>query len=119
MNAAVSKPRPIEYTRELVEFLYGIDAGNLPAPVLDRARYFLVDYLSVAIRGSREESARCVQRMIERTGAPGQATVIGTSISTLPALAALANGTASHGIEQDDTHGGGPIHLGTTMYSGG
>jgi 2-methylcitrate dehydratase PrpD len=117
MNAAVSKPRPIEHTRELVEFLHGIDAENLPAPVLDRARYFLVDYLSVAIRGSREESARCVQRMIERTGASGQATVIGTSIRTLPALAALANGTASHGIEQDDTHGGGSIHLGTTMYS--
>jgi 2-methylcitrate dehydratase PrpD len=55
--------------------------------------------------------------MIERTGAPGRATVIGTSIRTLPGLAALANGTASHGIEQDDTHSGGSIHLGTTMYS--
>jgi 2-methylcitrate dehydratase PrpD len=117
MNPAVLKPTATEYTRELVDFLHGIDGENLLAEALDRARYFLVDYLSVAIRGSQEESARCIQRMIERLGAAGCATVIGTSIRTLPTLAALANGTASHGIEQDDTHSGGSIHLGTTMYS--
>jgi 2-methylcitrate dehydratase PrpD len=117
MNPATLKPKPIEYTRELVGFLHNIGPEKLPAEVLDRARYFLLDYLAVTIRGSREESARCVQRMIERTGASGRATVIGTSIRTVPSLAALANGTASHGIEQDDTHSGGSIHLGTTMYS--
>jgi 2-methylcitrate dehydratase PrpD len=117
MNPAIAPSAPPEYTRELVEFLHGITADNLPADVLDRARYFLLDYLSVAIRGSLEESAQCVQRMIARTGSTGCATVIGTSIRTTPALAALANGTSSHGIEQDDTHGGGSIHLGTTMYS--
>ena len=115
MNPAISKSS--EYTRELVEFLSAMGPETLPAAVLDRARYFLLDYFSVAIRGSREESARAVQRMVERTGAKGCATVIGTHIHTVPGLAALANGTASHGIEQDDTHGGGSIHLGTTMYS--
>src|SRR5579863_3286637 len=117
MNPAIAYSAPPEYTRDLVEFLHGISADNLPADVLDRARYFLLDYLAVAVRGSMEESARCVQRMIARTGSTGCATVIGTSIRTSPALAALANGTSSHGIEQDDTHGGGSIHLGTTMYS--
>jgi 2-methylcitrate dehydratase PrpD len=116
MNPAVAYPAP-DYTRELVEFLHGISSDNLPANVLDRARYFLLDYLSVAVRGSLEESARCVQRMVARTGSGGCATVIGTPIRTSPALAALANGTSSHGIEQDDTHSGGSIHLGTTMYS--
>ena len=106
-----------EYTRELVEFLHGIEAQNLPAEVLDRARYFLVDYLAVAIRGSREESSLAVQRMIQRMGANGCATVIGTRMRTIPGLAAMANGAAAHGIEQDDTHSGGSIHLGATMYS--
>jgi len=117
MNPAASKYTQPEYTRQLVEFLHGLEPGKLPAAVLDRARYFLLDYLSVAVRGSREESARAVQRMIERTGAGGYATIIGTPIRTLPGFAALANGTASHGLEQDDTHGGGSIHLGATMYS--
>ena len=117
MNPAVAYSAPPEYTRKLVEFLHGISPDNLPANVLDHARYFLLDYLSVAVRGSLEESARSVQRMIARTTSGGCATVIGTPIRTTPALAALANGTSSHGIEQDDTHSGGSIHLGTTMYS--
>jgi 2-methylcitrate dehydratase PrpD len=117
MNPAKSQPIRPQYTRELLAFLHALQPGDLPAEVLDRARYFLLDYLSVALRGSQEESARCVQRMIQRQAAAGCATVIGTSIRTLPGLAALANGTASHGIEQDDTHSGGSIHLGTTMFS--
>ncbi len=44
-------------------------------------------------------------------------TVIGTRMRTIPGLAAMANGAAAHGIEQDDTHSGGSIHLGATMYS--
>lgn len=119
MNAASS--RTPEYSRELVHFLHGLRPQDLPAEVLDRARYFLLDYLAVTVRGSREESARCVQRMIQRTVPPTPAakcaTIIGTPLRTLPGYAALANGTASHGIEHDDTHSGGSIHLGTTMYS--
>ncbi|HLI84110.1 MAG TPA: MmgE/PrpD family protein [Bryobacteraceae bacterium] len=117
MNRGQSQPAGREYTRKLVAFLHALEAGDLPAEVLDRARYFLLDYLAVAVRGSREESARSVQRMIGRMAAPGRASVIGTPIRTLPGLAALANGAASHGIEQDDTHSGGSIHLGSTMFS--
>jgi 2-methylcitrate dehydratase PrpD len=106
-----------EYTRELVDFLHPLQARDLPAEVLDRARYFLLDYLAVAIRGSREESSQAVHRMIQRIGANGCATVIGTRMRTIPGYAALANGAAAHGIEQDDTHSGGSIHLGATMYS--
>ena len=115
MNPAASPST--DSTRVLIGFLHTLAADDLPAEVLDRARYFLLDYLSVALRGSREESARAAQRMVQRTGASGCATVLGTPIRTLPALAAFANGTASHGIEQDDTHSGGSIHLGATMYS--
>ena len=105
------------YTRDLVEFLHAMEAKSLSAEVLDRARYFLLDYLSVAIRGSREESSKAVQRMVQRLGAAGPAAVIGTRVRTISGLAALANGAAAHSIEQDDTHSGGSIHLGATMYS--
>ena len=106
-----------QYTCQLVHFLHQISPETLPADVMDRARYFFLDYLSVAIRGSQEESAKCAQRMIQRIDAPGRASVLGTPIRTLPGFAAFANGTASHGIEMDDTHSGGSIHLGATMYS--
>ncbi|HEY6339998.1 MAG TPA: MmgE/PrpD family protein [Bryobacteraceae bacterium] len=119
MNPATSKAP--EYTAELVGFLHRLRAEDLPREALDRARYFLLDYLAVTIRGSREESARCVRRMVQRAAptAPtsNSASIIGTPIRTLPAYAAFANGTAAHGIEYDDTHSGGSIHLGATMYS--
>lgn len=105
------------YTQELAAFLHGLRAEDLAADVLDRARYFLLDYLAVAVRGAMEESAKAVQRMVVKTGAAGHSTILGANIRTSPGLAALANGTSSHGIEQDDTHSGGSIHLGTTMYS--
>ncbi len=93
-------------TRELVEFLAGLEPQDLSADVIDRTRYLLLDYLGVAIRGSREESSAAVYKMIERLNAPG-----------LAAYRALANGTAAHAIEMDDTHNAGSIHLGVVMFS--
>src|SRR5258705_2346570 len=113
----MDKASPPQYTCELVGFLHALRPEDLSAEVLARVRYFLLDYLAVAIRGSREESARAVQRMIERavpgTTASDSATVLGTQIRTLPGFAALANGTASHSIECDDTHSGGALPPGT------
>jgi 2-methylcitrate dehydratase PrpD len=93
-------------TRELVEFLAALQPADLPPEVFDRTRYLLLDYLGVAIRGSREESSTAVYKMIERLNA-----------SKLPGYAALANGTAAHAIEMDDTHNAGSIHLGVVMFS--
>ncbi len=105
------------YTRDLVDFLAGLKPSGLPAVVIDRARYLLLDYLGVAIRGSCAESSTPVYRMIERIAAPGSAIIIGKGIRTLPGYAALANGTAAHAIELDDTHNAGSIHLGVVMFS--
>jgi 2-methylcitrate dehydratase PrpD len=121
MNPAISKSAQPESTAELTGFLHRLRAEDLPQEALDRARYFLLDYLAVTIRGSREESARCLRRMVQRAAptAPtsNSASIIGTPIRTLPLYAAFANGAAAHGIECDDTHSGGSIHLGATMYS--
>jgi 2-methylcitrate dehydratase PrpD len=121
MHPAISKAGLQEPTSELTGFLHRLRAEDLPQEALDRACYFLLDYLAVTIRGSREESAQCVRRMVQRA-APSEptsnsASIIGTPIRTLPIYAAFANGTAAHGIEYDDTHSGGSIHLGATMYS--
>lgn len=111
------------YTRDLVNFLAGLQPSGLAEGVVDRGRYLLLDYLGVAIRGSCSESSAPVYRMIDRMrmidcmAAPGSATVIGKSIRTLPGYAALANGTAAHAIELDDTHNAGSIHLGVVMFS--
>jgi len=104
------------YTKELIGFLAAIQPSDLTAEVFDQARHLLLDFLGVTIRGAQAESTAPVHKMIERLGAHGPSTVIGTNLRTLPAYAALANGTAAHAIELDDTHNGGSIHLGVVMF---
>ena len=104
------------YTKELVGFLAALAPNDLPTEVFDQARKLLLDFLGVAIRGAQVESTAPVHQMIERLGARGPSTVIGTNLRTLPPYAALANGTAAHAIELDDTHNGGSIHLGVVMF---
>ena len=103
-------------TRELVDFVWNLDTDRLPAEVIDRVRYLLLDFLGVALRGSQTDSARSVARMVEHSGSAGPCTVLGTALKTAPGAAALANGTSGHSIELDDTHQAGSIHLGVVMY---
>jgi len=105
------------YTRELVEFLAALDGARVPVEVFDRARYFLLDYLGVAMRGSLAESSAPIYKMIERIGVSGPSTIIGVGSRTSPGYAALAHGAAAHAIELDDTHNAGSIHLGVIMFS--
>jgi 2-methylcitrate dehydratase PrpD len=55
--------------------------------------------------------------MITGVGAIGEATVLGRQEKTAFPYAALANGTAAHSLELDDTHQGGSIHLGVSVFS--
>ena len=43
--------------------------------------------------------------------------MLGSAQKTTFAYAALANGTSAHSIELDDTHQGGSIHLGVSVFS--
>src|SRR5579863_6924804 len=91
-------------TQGLVLLSYHLSANNLGAEVADRTKYLLLDYLGVAIAGSLSESSGPVHRMLYRSACLGPCTVIGTATKTSPEFAALANGTAAHSLELDDTH---------------
>jgi len=89
--------------------------GPLPAGVLPRALDLLRDHLGVALGGAGEASSVVLRRGLATLG-PGGATVLGTA-ERLPApQAALANGAAAHALEMDDTHQGGSVHLGATVF---
>ena len=104
-------------TRHLASFCHKLRYENLPADVVDRTKYFFLDYLGVAVRGSLSDSSEPVYRLSTELGAAGTATVLGRSHKAAFAYAALANGTAAHSVELDDTHQGGSIHLGVSVFS--
>ena len=94
----------------------GIRDGSLPPDVVARALDLLRDHLGVALGGAGEESSVVLRRGLAALGLQGGATVLGTA-ERLPAPhAALANGAAAHALEMDDTHQGGSLHLGATVF---
>jgi 2-methylcitrate dehydratase PrpD len=104
-------------TRTLVHFCHSLNPEDLSGGAVERAKYLLLDYLGVAIAGSLAESSQPIYRMLARSSSFGPCTLIGTMSQATPELAALANGTAAHSVELDDTHQAGSIHLGVVMFS--
>lgn len=104
-------------TRTLVHFCHGLDAKDFSASVFERTKSLLLDYLGVAVAGSLAESSEPVHRMLARSAPGGPCTVIGTASHAPAEYAALANGTAAHSVELDDTHQAGSIHPGVVIFS--
>ncbi len=107
----------IPLTRHLASFCTELEYETLPPEVVDRAKYFFLDYLGVAVRGSLSDSSLPLYRLAQTLAPEGSGTVLGRVQKTTFPYAALANGTAAHSLELDDTHQGGSIHLGVSVFS--
>ncbi len=107
----------IPLTRYLASFCAELQYEALPPEVVDRAKYFFLDYLGVAIRGSLSDSSQPLYRIAQTLAPEGSGTVLGRTQKTTLPYAALTNGTAAHSLELDDTHQGGSIHLGVSVFS--
>jgi 2-methylcitrate dehydratase PrpD len=103
--------------RRLAERVVAIRDGAVPPAVVARAHALLGDYLGVTLGGAPQESSVVLRAGLATLGVRGDATVLGTRARLPPPYAALANGAAAHALEMDDTHQGGSIHLGATMFS--
>jgi len=103
--------------RTLAADVDAIRTRDVPGAVLARATDLFLDYLGVTLAGAVEESTVVLRRGLADLGTRGDATVIGTDERLAPPHAALANGAAAHAIEMDDTHLGGSIHLGASVFS--
>jgi 2-methylcitrate dehydratase PrpD len=102
----------------LVFFIcHTLSSDQLGNEVVDRTKYLLLDYLGVAIAGSLSDSSLPVHRMLYRSASLGPCTIVGTATKTSPEFAALANATAAHSLELDDTHQAGSIHPGVVIFS--
>jgi 2-methylcitrate dehydratase PrpD len=103
-------------SERLVEEALAIRDGPLPAEVVARATDLLRDFVGVALGGAVEESSVVLRRGLAALGVRGDATVLGATERLALPHAAIANGAAAHALEMDDTHQGGSIHLGTTIF---
>ncbi len=83
-----------------------------PAAVAAVIERQILDVAGLCIAARREDYVRAV---LAATDADGRATVIGHGLVRSAPEAALANGTAAHGEDFDDTFEGTPVHAGAVV----
>lgn len=89
-------------TETLATVVRTTEFEDLPEAVVTKANEAILDYLGVALYGSRHEAGEHVAAYVSDTGGDGAAPMIGREKTAAPG-AALANGTFGHAIDYDDT----------------
>lgn len=87
----------------LAEFTLKTTLGDCPPEALAVVRRAALDTLGVMLAGAAEPPARAVRALARAEGGAPLCTVAGTDLRTSPTWAALANGTAAHAHDFDDT----------------
>jgi len=104
-------------TQELAKYCHSLKFRQLPEEVVDRVKYFFLDFIGVACRGSQEDSSRTMYRLVEELGDARQGGVIIGRRGRAPFVyAALANGTSAHAIEMDDVNNEASLHPGVVVF---
>lgn len=89
----------------VADFVTNTRYEDIPAETARVVKKHILDTFAVGLAGVPAEGSAIVRRYIERLGCGnGTATVFGTALRTAPRFAALANATAMHADDYDDTY---------------
>lgn len=116
-NASPATPAPAasdtapSLSQRLAEFAAGLTGDAVPERVARRAKHLILDAIGCALAARREPFAERIVRSVARLAGPGRRGVIGMGLRLPLRDAALANGALLHGLDYDDTHPAGVIHL--------
>lgn len=102
-------------TQDLASYCGGLKYRHLPQDVIDRVKYFFLDFIGVTLRGSTADSSRSIYRFVREMGR-GDGVIIGTNAQVPYLYSALANGTAGHAIEMDDVNNEASLHPGVVVF---
>jgi len=91
-------------TAHIGEYIVKSRGEELPPAALEAAKWAILDTVGVMLAGSVEPPARIVQRLAEAEGGMPLCTIVGTPSRAGAIWAALANGTAGHALDFDDTN---------------
>jgi 2-methylcitrate dehydratase PrpD len=96
----------------LGRFMAGLSLDRIPERVAARARYLILDAVGIAYASGRFDFARrTLTALNSLADARGDSMVIGFPDRLPFRDAAIANGVLIHGLDFDDTHLGGVVHV--------
>src|SRR5688572_19824206 len=91
-------------TTRLAEFVVKTTLRDCPDAAVAQVRRAALDSIGVVLAGASEPVADSVRAVARAEGGAPLCTVLGTSLRTSATWAALANGTAGHAHDFDDTN---------------
>src|SRR5215218_6986303 len=104
-------------TRELAAFSSTLRYEDLPREVSERAKELFLDWVAATLAGKNARPVLALEKFAEIMGPPdGPCEILVSRRRTSPLFAALANGGASHVVEQDDVHSGALFHPGAVVF---
>lgn len=104
-------------TKALADFTSSLRYENLSQHSKQMAKMALLDWLGVAIRGSREEPAKLIRQVVLRNNTEESTVFADIAKQTSPLEAAFCNAAASHSLDFDDLHNPSIIHLACVVVS--
>lgn len=106
----------------LIDFLSHLSFDELPKETVDGALAVILDHLLCADLGMSQPWVRLLEAQLREelgewtpTGSTPTAAIYGTGQRVPARMAALVNGTASHGLELDDIYHPGLMHPGSCV----
>ncbi|MBT6443151.1 MAG: MmgE/PrpD family protein [Alphaproteobacteria bacterium] len=106
-----------DLTRAFAEDLTQLGGGDLSATDREQISRLILDHLGVCLRGSDLPWGRSLVEWGARMRGNGPCVVFGAGYKSVPAVAALINATAAHGMELDDTHDSSVTHPGAVVIA--
>jgi 2-methylcitrate dehydratase PrpD len=95
----------------LAEFVARLEWSAIPEDVRERSKYLMLDAIGCGLAAKHFDFAAASLRAIAELGGPGDRTVIAHAHRLPLRDAVLANGLLMHGLDYDDTHTEGVVHL--------
>jgi 2-methylcitrate dehydratase PrpD len=108
MGAAISE--------QLAAFTAQLSLPRVPEEVQLRAKHLLLDAIGCAFAAREEPFAVRIASSVARLAGAGPRGVIGMAHRLPPRDAALVNGMLMHGLDYDDTHAAGVVHLTVSTF---
>src|SRR5262249_26390092 len=98
--APLQPDRPL--TSVIARFAHQLRFDQLPQPVIDSARWHLLDTVGCCLAAKDLDSSRALASYLRLEGGAGQATAIGIGRRLPAAQAAFMNGLLARSLEYDD-----------------
>ncbi len=103
-------PAPL-VSKSLAGFALDVQLNEIPDGVIERAKLHILDAVGIALASSTEEFAHRIVGGLSGIAGRGDYPVIGFPLRLPIRDAVVANGALVHGLDFDDTHSAGVIHV--------